>query len=350
MDSVTDNLCLKNKINQILYVCILLLLFVFFAKLYNELIITAYNYNLFDEIIGGNKINITTNRLLLFIVILICIFGGLSPIIFKNFTCDNNNLWSVVFDGVYTPNETKNILCTGIKCNNIDNIIINSYRIYNNTETIITFKSALNLYTLNLNTSNIKSIKIYDSVQILPEIIVNDNVLNIIGVSEFGNSQNNEILSPLYVYNLEFYNPGPGSEKFLEQYYFGKLPAPLGSHPLYDPSTGTFNGLPNAIVSVESDLIPTPSGIELKTEPVDGLPGFYYLLIKSSLCQDRFIPLYTQQSEQFGEPFNILYYSQLDQYGNPLSGLDSMIGCNEMDYSCMCQGNGSWEPNKSRYI
>ncbi len=173
-------------------------------------------------------------------------------------------------------------------------------------------------------------------------------VLGIKGVAQFGNASYSDWFTPLYVYNIQDYNPGEGSERFIEQYFFGKIPAPIGQVPKYDPITGLFEGIPNAIVSVEAKDIKVPDGIELRSDPVDGLPGFYYLSIKSTDCGNKFLMLYTQPIPRFGESSTNSYYSKVNEFGNAYNTKD-VFACENFDYSCMCE-SGNWEPNSKRYI
>jgi hypothetical protein len=173
-------------------------------------------------------------------------------------------------------------------------------------------------------------------------------ILGIKGLVELGSSGYKDWTVPLYIYNLEHYNPGPGSEQYIEEMFFGNIQAPLGEVPKYNNITGKFDGMPNAIVPLEAKDIKTPSGIELKTEPVPGLPGLYYLLIKSPECDNKYLHLYTQPVSQFYPKYVQSYYSKVNPEGNTTNKLNT-LGCLRTDYSCICE-KGKWEDNGQRYI
>ena len=525
--------CLRNTLIQVFDICKIILLLFFIAKLYNSWFLYENKINLFDLKYKTKIVDITINKILIVLVIIVILFGGLSPLIFKNISCSpvgspvgpiqaNGYLITVVLNDIYTLSDAKNSICESIsKCVNPNELIINSYRVYD-TETRISFRSLTGDITQNdiNNSPNIKftysdifkivkpeisiiSFKDFENQELdipllvqaptpqptnapIPQLpIINDDgltfppstnqsdminvcdnlewtdsegrncsfytsqnicfqfgtdpnnlgmvtnsdcssytdqdncesnksrignsmcnwdvqcipksisasdacclcsggeinqylapptsapvpaltsaptsapttapttyaesepVLAIKGIAEFGNTGYKEWYIPLYIYNLEFYNPGIGSERFIEKYFFGKIPSVLGEHPQFNTESGEFEGLPNAIVSTEAGEIPVPSGIELKTEPVENLPGFYYLFIKSKDCNDKFIPLYTQPNNT---SFSSSYYSILDENGR-VSNANILLGCKEVDYSCICEESETeWDSNSSRYI
>lgn len=164
-------------------------------------------------------------------------------------------------------------------------------------------------------------------------------VLAVSGLVELGSTGYYDSLMPLYTYNLYNYQVPDSAVRDIEGFFGGKIPTRSG-FPRYNYRTGEFEGMPNAIVSREASEIEKPDGIELMTEPVDGLPGAYYLFVRSSAC-NTFLPAYTQPLSYYDNKYNSSYFTLLGPDGNPES-MAKMLGCKVgIDYSCLCM-SGTW--------
>lgn len=174
------------------------------------------------------------------------------------------------------------------------------------------------------------------------------NILAIEGLVEMDTSGYKNWKVPLYYYKLTNYDVPEGSEKYIQQVFLGKVPARMGSYPKFNSVNGKFESMPNAIVPVEASEIEKPDGIDIRTEPVEGMDGYYYLFLRSSFCED-YMPVYTQPTAQLNPLFAVNYFSLIDTLGNPVNE-NEMLGCSKFDYDCICEGEGKWNSNGERTI
>lgn len=170
-------------------------------------------------------------------------------------------------------------------------------------------------------------------------------VLGIKGLSNFDTLGFSDWIVPLYYYVLTDYPVTEDDISTIENTFMGKYPVKSSNNiPIFNIDTGKFDSMPNVIISVTADKIEVPDGIELKTEEIPGMIGFYYLYIKSPYC-NKYLPLYTQPISTLTKGYQQNYFTLVDPNGNPMDK-SLMLSCNNIDYSCMCnESNGNLDLN-----
>jgi hypothetical protein len=161
---------------------------------------------------------------------------------------------------------------------------------------------------------------------------VEDQVLGISGLVSLDTSPVSSNKVKLYMYRLTYFTNNEMKDA-IEKAFYEPLPAPIGEYPKFNATLGKFDSIPNAVVNTPT--VPNYGNFEFATEPVEGLPGVYYLFLMYS-CKGvgKKYPLYTDRINIPGVSFSnnpIIYFTEIRMDGTPIL---SIFDCVNFNFDC----------------